>query len=170
MKITSYRNVSNMLKIDVYVVSDKSYEVAAASSSFNFDQILDPQSKAQWNNFIDNLLAMIDQYEFELVDHHSSNRPDSLSHYISFYPVNEDGELLSRFMITARISDHDIPNLDQRSKMYYKNLANRNRRDFHSRNQRYRLYTIIVNNKTYSMYSEALDDIDKLFQEFAQSK
>lgn len=106
-------------------------------------------------------MCTLEFYDFEIVDNHASNRKESASYYVSFYPVKEDGSKLNKYMINFRISDHDIPNLGQRSRRYYQNLADKHKRTS-GKHQKFRLYSIIVNDQTFKTYEDALDYIEKL--------
>ena len=144
--------------IQVYVTLDGSSEMVVAAS----ESWLDSRSKADWRNFIDNVLSILHQHQFETVDQHKSNRKHSLSYYISFYPVDLQGKLLPKHLVNFRLSDHDLPNLDRRSHIYYERLAELNRRDFSNSYQRYRLYSIIVNEEEFLYYRDALDYVEEL--------
>lgn len=122
---------------------------------------LDEQAMAQWNNFIDNVLATLDYYDFDVVDNHKSNHEGSASYYISFYPTNSKGKIISKYLINFRISDHFIPNLNKKSTGYYRKLAQNNSRT--EGKQRWKLEALIVNDRTFESYDDALDYLDTTF-------
>lgn len=122
---------------------------------------LDEQAMAQWNNFIDNVLATLDYYDFDVVDNHKSNHESSASYYISFYPTDSKGKTISKYLINFRISDHFIPNLNKKSTGYYRKLAQNNSRT--EGKQRWKLEALIVNDRTFESYDDALDYLDTIF-------
>lgn len=124
-------------------------------------RLLDEQAMAQWNNFIDNVLATLDYYDFDVVDNHKSNHEGSASYYISFYPTDSKGKIISKYLINFRISDHFIPNLNKKSIGYYRKLAQKNSRT--EGKQRWKLESLIVNDRTFESYDDALDYLDSVF-------
>lgn len=124
-------------------------------------RLLDEQAMAQWNNFIDNVLATLDYYDFDVVDNHKSNHEGSASYYVSFYPTDSKGKTISKYLINFRISDHFIPNLNKKSTGYYRKLAQNNSRT--EGKQRWKLEALIVNDRTFDSYDDALDYLDTTF-------
>lgn len=121
---------------------------------------LDQQALTQWNTFIDNVISYLEYLDFEIIDDHSSNRSSSYSHYTAFYPVDREGNLKSEHLINFRISDHIVPHLKSKSRHYYQNLANRNKRSEGSK-QKFRLISVTVNDETFETYEQALSYIEK---------
>lgn len=60
----------------------------------------------KWNDFLDSIIGKIEIRNFEIIDEHESNRKNSKSYYILFYPRTSKGELRTDFLIQLRISDH----------------------------------------------------------------
>lgn len=157
---------NNVINITAYFVPEE-YSVndidLAASTIVPIHEgyQLDEQAMSQWNNFIDNVLATLDYYDFDVVDNHKSNYEGSASYYISFYPTDSKGQIISKYLINFRISDHFIPNLNKKSTRYYRNFAQKNSRT--EGKQRWKLEALIVNDKTFDSYDDALDYLDTIF-------
>ena len=157
---------NNVINITAYFVPEE-YSVndtdLAASTivPIHKGHQLDEQAMAQWNNFIDNVLATLDYYDFDVVDNHKSNHEGSASYYISFYPIDSKGQTISKYLINFRISDHFVPNLNKKSTGYYRKLAQKNSRT--EGKQRWKLESLIVNDRTFESYDDALDYLDSVF-------
>ena len=98
---------------------------------------------------------------FDVVDNHKSTHEGTASYYVSFYPTDSKGKTISKYLINFRISDHFIPNLNKKSTGYYRKLAQNNSRT--EGKQRWKLEALIVNDRTFDSYDDALDYLDTTF-------
>lgn len=147
----------HIIEISVNYIANENYSDIAASK-----QVLDGRAREEFQTFVENVLSILDQYDFIIEEHHESNRNNSLSHYITFYPTDEDGNILDKYIIFMRLSDHNIAGLRDKSKGYHKNMAKKHRRSDRKR-QKYTFEKIIIRNRGFPSYFAAIDHLYDMF-------
>lgn len=144
-----------------YSVISESLDIAASKivgkSSSSLDEDFE-SLKERFHTFALNVSNYVTDHDFIIEDEHPSNRNNSLSYYITFYPTDEDGNVRDKHLIFLRLSDHNINNLSDRSRKYHKNTANKFKRS-QDKNQRYIFENIVVNGHTCKTFASALDTI-----------
>lgn len=152
------------LNIDITYIDESAYSYEtnqiAASSDF--------KNASEFWEFIENVAAILDARDFNIVDHHKTDRKNSLSYYFSFYPVDEDGNMLDEYLINFRISTHYIKGLYSKSRNHYNKLAKENKPEG-KKFQKYRIKEIIVGKYQYTSYGETLRQIEDICDELMNS-
>lgn len=140
------------------------YEAIAASKEHINSRI----EIREFRDFVNSVNGSLHQRNFIVEDAHRSDRDEkySLSYYISFYLVDENKEIIDKFIIHLRLSNHDIEDFDERSRKYHQTMAERYKRS-NNRYQMYRAINIVVdtkeNSSEFNSYGSALEYLNNLF-------
>lgn len=119
-----------------------------------------------WESFIINVEEAIFAQDYKIMDHKTSS-VSKISEYYDLYAKDEDGNLITSCILLLRVSNHklskDHPN-ESRQKLQER--ANRHKIPSTKTRQRYHYNRIIVNSQTFENYFEALDEVDRLLEQF----
>ena len=119
-------------------------------------------AKAEYDEFLINIMEVMDACGFEILDEHQSDRVGSDSAYFTIYKKSESSETDIKCLVFIRISDHDMnEETNRQRKQYHEMLAEKYKQPRTKVKQRWKFRNIIVNNETFSSYDEALDDIER---------
>lgn len=144
-----------------------------ASRKKNNSLFLKEDGQVEFNTFVDNVLGIITSSDFDIVKTESSNRKNSLSYYISFYPVDNDGNELTKYLIHLRISSHFDDNTEEKRekrRKYYYNLSQEYKKSDKNK-QYYRFLDVVINKKTkLNSPDKALDFVEYLCEQLSQGK
>lgn len=113
-------------------------------------QPYDDQVIEDWYTFASQVEYMIDCL-CDTVNISLSKSPNSLTEYIDFYAPDEQGNRQHQ-IIDMRLSDHDATR--NASKIHVKHVKNVN--------PKYKLISVMVNNKKFKDYYDALDYVKKI--------
>ena len=153
----------HVIVIDVsYQFDDKSIDIAASTD-------MNEIAKTEFQSFVINIVGALDQYEFDIVDKHRTNRKGSLSYYISFYPKDENGQIQDKYIVFFGLSTHDIPDLEAKSRRYHENMAEKHKRS-NERIQPYDFVNIVIDGKIFSTYSAAVGHVYDLIESMYTGK
>lgn len=131
------------------------YDDIQIAASSKFDPPTELQKEEFWS-FVESVLGAVEQRNFVIEDKHKSNRQDSLSYYITFYPTDENDEILDKFCIFLRLSNHSIQHLNQKSRRYHQSQAKKFKRS-DSKYQNFMSVNVSIDGKVWSNYGDALD-------------
>lgn len=154
MKFKNYNTdeIIKLLKIEAIVkpVEDIHEELPSG----NQNEIYDEQTLEEWYNFASTVEGIIDNF-CDVINVSLSKRVDSLSEYIDFYSYDEDGNR-KNYLVDLRLSDH---------RSTYNSRSNRIRK-VKRLNTNYELIGVVVNNKTFKTYSDAIKYIRKILAKY----
>lgn len=141
--------------MSIYASDDSSIKPVKLSN----DDI-DGQALADYDAFADNIYGILSEY-FEIVDVDFSDKSDT-SRYFYMYAKNVDGDVVTKYIIRLRLSDHDYverhnPTLE---KQYVDKRVQDYKRPQNKKWQKWKLKSIVVNGKYFSSYDEAEDVIE----------
>ena len=157
------------IKIDVYhMLIDGDDNVAAATEIkdiMNAMGDIDPQALADYHTFQLNFDAMIDYYGFSTLRVKDSKSKPYTSKYewIAYASQVHAGD--TPLIIRLRISDHAQkfgPEYKKEISQKERQEANELKQPKSKRKQRFIVTDVVVNNKKYSSYEEALNAMDKI--------
>lgn len=156
-------------KVDVYhvLIAADSDVVAYTEINDILDDMgnVDPQALADYRTFQSNVDAMIDYYGFSILRAKDSKSEPHTSKYewIAYASQVHAGD--TPLIIRLRISDHE----QKFGPEYKKEIGQKERREADElkrpktkRKQRFIVTDVVVNNKKYSSYEEALNAMDKI--------
>lgn len=148
----------NIIRINAVVeCTDKDYIIEKLPSGNRVGEY-DEQTLDDWYDFASTVEGIIDNF-CEVVHVSSSNNPDSLSEYIDFYSIDEQGTPKD-YLVDLRLSDHSPT----------KNTQPLRKRKASRINPKFVLKTVTVNDKTFKSYDEAIRYIRKMLtKEFFMS-
>lgn len=162
-------------KIDVYHKLVDSDPTVAASTEIkdilNEMGDIDPQALADYQSFQSNFDAMMDYYGFSILRAKESKSKPHTSKYewIAYASQANAGDI--PLLIRLRLSDHE----QKFGPEYTKELAQRERQEAadlkmpkSKRKQKFIVTDVVVNNKKYSSYEEALNAMDKIIHSWLE--
>lgn len=178
------------IDIQVNITCFESNEMAASKISPVIDLAgnLDKYALNEYENFVVNVLGLLDSSRFEEVDISKSNK-SATSWYEWFYVKNKDSTVNSNCIIRLRISDHinhvrlsDSKSLEaqelrkaaRRSEArYLQDFANKHKKSPDAtHNQRYYSTEIVVNQETFDTYLDAFgyaeELIDRIYHKYSE--
>lgn len=162
MKIYS-SNLVNIIDIvvnfDVYTDYTESDLSVAADSNIpdNYtEKFKESEEFHRFEEFLINVLGVLDVNDFIIEDHHWSNRRNSLSYYISFYPTDAEGNVLDKYIINLRISTHWIKDSYNRYLQYNKSVAKKYKRSS-GRYQKFLFKSVVVRGNEMPDYAQAVE-------------
>jgi hypothetical protein len=159
----SFDDLITVHRIDIKVIlTPVTSEVAATDIlPLQLDgEKYDKHAVALYDEFIMNILAIFDYYDFVILEEHQS--PYTKSEYYTLVKKSQYEAQDYRYVLFIRISDHETEIETKKSKMrYYSAVADEIKQPVTKRKQVWRLKEIIVNNQHYASYEEALEDIDR---------
>lgn len=126
----------------------------------NEDGTPDEGAIAEYEEFIVNALEIFDRYDFEVLEEAESDRSHSM--YYSFVKHDDIENKNYKYILFIRISDHSIDehSMNGRRK-YYSSEASKLKQPETKRKQTWKFKDIIVNDKLFSSYDDALFEIEK---------
>lgn len=152
-----------------FVVSDVANPIAAGSivSEDALDQYPYGRLRSHFGDFITDVLGLLHDYNCAIVGSGWSprNKKRQMSYYIHFYPVTRDRDLLVKFLINMRLSDHSERNYAERSKGFHDRFADKWKRS-KAEIQSHLSYNIVIDGVEFNSYIEALEYIEDLIREF----
>lgn len=137
---------------------------------------IDPVAFQEYEDFVENVLNLLVTCNMHVMELKPSPKSET-SWYTWFYPTDSDEGVKSKVIFKLRISDHFnhwIPKqgksqkdsdklMKQSEAKYNQETANRYKLpETKPGNQRFKVMNVVVNNKTFESYDEALDYVDKL--------
>ena len=141
----SYRSKS---LISINVIIKPALDEGVMSS--DIEVIPDDQALEDWYDFADNVESIIKNFG-EIENISMSNNPQSVSEYIDFYTYDKEGNLKD-YMIDLRLSNHKSTT-----------NARTNRKSKASKiTGKYKLASVVVNDKSYTSYDDALKAVKLL--------
>ena len=149
-------SVEDKLNIKVEVLVEPNF-VDEKMVSGNIEDKYDDQTLEDWYDFASNVEGMVDR-KFIVVNINMSKREDSLSEYIDFYKKDENGDK-KEGVIDLRLSDHKST---QSARQNRKRKVSKIDKD-------YKLVSVIVNDKHFDSYDEALKHIEELLNKLNES-
>lgn len=159
-----YGSAENAVYIDIIIEFAFLGEVIEGTDTLPPDKIiLTDQEQADFEDFIYNIGGLINTFQFDIVEEHTSPYSKA-SQYYAFYPSDSDDELCYDKLYFVRISTHkrksekDIP-----FPKYYEKTAQQYKFPKSKKHQGYHVKQILVNNDYYESYEEAYDAIEKKF-------
>lgn len=105
--INSTVSENDVIYIDYVLTDEKDYIRSDVRDPLSIKEKyrLSTEEINDWICFVDSVVSMIRDYDFDIVDEHQSGK--SYSYYISFYPTSEDGRRFSKeIKVVFRLSDH----------------------------------------------------------------
>lgn len=144
--------------VEVQLVS----EVEAAINPIQKeDGSIDQAALAEYQEFLINVLAVLDEHEFEIIEDHESPRSET-SYYISAFKKSESTSDNIKCVFFIRVSDHVLnKDTNQLRSEYYKSEAERLKQPKSKKKQTWRLKNIVVNGDTFDSYDAAIEEIGK---------
>ena len=153
------------LNIEIFLEPEMSEVAANIQPLYKENGILDSGAKADYDEFVMNVYALFDYYDFELLDLEESNR-SSTSEYLTFYKKGESTASDIKCIIFIRISDHDLNNETKSQRQrYYEKKAEEYKQPKSKKHQRWKFKSIVVNNTYFDSYDEALDAVERKLQQ-----
>ena len=154
MKFKNYETdeITKLLKIEAIVKPIE--DIQEELPSGNQNEIYDEQTLEEWYNFASTVEGIIDNF-CDVINVSLSKHADSLSEYIDFYSYDKDGNR-KNYLIDLRLSDH---------RSTYNSRSNRIRK-VKRLNTNYELIGVVVNNKTFKTYSDAIKYIRKILTKY----
>lgn len=148
-------NNANIIKISVLVESVNEGPVLEGLPSGDRADTYDDQTLEDWYDFASTVEGIVDNF-CKVVNVSMSHNPDSLSEYIDFYSLDEQGNQKD-YLIDLRLSDHPAT----------KNAQTLRKRKVAKINPNFILKSVTVNDKTFKSYDEAIKYIrNMLTKEF----
>lgn len=135
-----------------------------------FEKEIGLQAIVDYDDFIENITNFIEDYlELELIHTNASKKR---SRYFSFIARDEDGTIYLRFRLRLRISNHNAHSTKQQ-KLQKKHeteqiLKEEKLTEYDLRKMQKLTKSIIVNNETYSSYTDAFIDISEQAEEWVE--
>ena len=137
-------------RIHVEVIVEKNYlnedKLPSGDKSVKYDE----QTLEDWYDFASTVEGIVDNLS-DIVNISLSKNPDSLSEYIDFYIYDAEGNR-KNYLIDLRLSDHGQTN----------NARSNRKRKVAKIDSNYILKSIIVNDKIYHSYSQAIQAVREL--------
>lgn len=159
--------VINKIIIEVNIGYWELMLTASISKIKNRNGLVNPQAYAEFEAFVDTIEGLMVTYDFEIMEDSISD-VSKISRYYYFYPRDKKtGELKNKFLIIFRLSDHATPELSKDMKIRRNKYFQTKSKEYSKRTddypQAYKVLNVVVNNKTFADYDEAIDAIDELF-------
>lgn len=161
------------LKVDVYHELLATDDFVAAATEINdiLDDMgeIDPQALADYQTFQQNFWAMIDYYGFQIMQMKDSKSKPHTSKYAWIAHASQVSKQDTPLIIRLRVSDHVQQFSLERKKELRKQEqeeADELKLPEDKRKQKFIVSDIVINNKKYSSYEEALNAADKLIYQW----
>ena len=139
--------------VKVFVSNEINEKIVSGKPEDKYDE----QTLEEWYDFASNVEGIIER-QFIVKNISLSKQPESLSEYIDFYRKDEDGNQ-KEGLVDLRLSDHkSTTNSRQNRKNKVKKL-----------DPNYRLVSVIVNERQFNSYEEALKYIEELLGKLNES-
>lgn len=161
-------------KLDIIVNLEPIIDIAASSIHriYNKDGSIDQWALIEYEDFVINVLALFDYYDFEVLDEQYSNKSKT-SMYFTIYRKSESNEADIKCLFFIRISDHDYQEKSKENRKeteknrteYHKREAERLKQPKTKKRQKWKVRNIIVNDEIFDSYTEALDAVEKMLKE-----
>lgn len=163
------RSDKHLIEISVYV--------ACRSDIFSAKKQKNKSEQAQartsilnsFQSFILNVFYALKRKHFIVEDNHTSNRENSDSWYMSFYPTDKDNNILPEHIILFRLSDHSLDDYEDRSRAYNQRIANEHKRMKDKKDQPFWIYNIVVSSEKgdliFNSYPAAMKYVEQLLDE-----
>lgn len=120
------------------------------------DKTIDEDALAEYNEFIKEAYKVIRSSGFKIIEHYKSSRSET-SHYVNAYKKSESSAKNIKCLFFFRISDHDSPKRTEISRWkFHQHKAYELRQPTSKKRQAWVFKDIVVNNKEYDSYDEAL--------------
>ena len=134
--------------INVDIIVDTNIDEGLPSG--NKDEKYDEQTLEDWYDFASTIEGIIENFS-DTVDISLSKNPESLSEYISFYLYDKDGNK-KNYLVNLRLSDHPKTSKGRETR----------KRKVSKIDPNYKLKSVIVNNKQFDSYDDAIKLIRKI--------
>lgn len=145
------------ITINIYLENLQLEDIPALKSS---DGEYDERALDLYNEFVINTLSVFDAHDFEIIEEHQS--PYSKSEYFSLVKKEDLNNADYKYILFIRLSDHSNNQITRKAtKKFYSDKADQLKQPKNKSKQVWKLKEITVNNKSYSSYEDALEDIDK---------
>lgn len=138
-----------IISIEVFVEPVELAENIPSSSI----QVYDEQTIEEWYDFASTVEGIIDNF-CDLVNISLSKNDTSLSEYIDFYVYDSEGNK-KNYLIDLRLSTHGATQGARETRKRHVKKIDTN----------YELHSIIVNDKTFNSYNDAISYVRKLLAE-----
>lgn len=124
------------------------------------DFLMDIGTLEDYNDFTASVELLLEDRGFIIDKKYNSNRPNSLSFYITCHREDEDDGSTIKCVFYIRISDHRLSDEDQKiQKAYWNGERERLSDKLKRRIAVWRPKTIIVNNVPFESYDDVLRDV-----------
>lgn len=149
-----------IVKINVEINMSK--EIAASIEPIlRKDGSVDEAALGEYQEFLINVLSVLDENEYEVLEDRHSNQSDT-SYCITAYKKSESTAQDIKCIIFIRISDHALSSYAQNNiSNYHKREAERLKQPVSKTKQTWRFKNIIVNGDIFDSYDAALDEISR---------
>lgn len=137
---------ARIITIDVLVESDLDEDLPSGNINDKYDE----QTLDDWYDFAETVEGIIDNF-CDVVDISLSKNKESISEYISFYSYDENGNR-KNYLVNLRLSDHGKTNRGRETR----------KRKVSKIDPNYMLKSVIINNKQFKSYDEAIQYIRKI--------
>ena len=162
----SYDPETISIKIDVYHGCEAEDVVATdIRPVVNEMREIDPQAYADYNAFLQNLWSVVEYYGFEMYKMKTSESFPGTSKYAWVAHASEVGKKDTPLIAKVRISDHAQHLSDEhRAKIKQQDRADAEelKLPHTKKKQRFFVEDIIIDNKRYKTYEEALNAVDAI--------
>lgn len=161
-------------EIDVVIQAYQDFEILSASYKGLYipdgevipgdkDAIISEQLLADYEDFVESVEdLLIDNYGLELTYFDNS---ENNSYYYNFLAKDASGSIVLKFRLRLRISNHKAHRTKEQQKHKKEEVKSPELLKFtHGKSLIPYAKTIIVNNKTYNSYLDAIEDIDDQVQ------
>ena len=168
-------------QITVEVVVDRYHEDNIAASSikpikpnYPVDDTVDEQALADYDSFIQDSIAELEDLDLEISEYNISSRSDS-SRYFTIVDLTQEIEHTMKYMIFLRISDHfPIDRTSEEQKRIDEGIRkyrNKTRAKFieqQGHKVTWKVRQVIVNGQEFDSYDSALTRIKELAEQWAE--
>lgn len=166
--VVAKSNTDALLALDVDVLFHLASDLVYATDirPVDNDGVLDSQAAADFDNFIDNLFALLDYYDFEVFESYrkkSGSYPYTSRYQWIAHRTEIDADRIHK-LIRLRVSDH-YQKFSKRREHELSQQAKKEAYDLRQpsskKSQRYEFKMIVVNNERFTTYEEALNYAEK---------
>lgn len=163
MKVSSNSKYDMLIEVECSL--DEFSEVAASSK---FEDVISDKTYNDFVSFLINFENHVHRAGFEIMENHSSDRPNSLSEYCAIFPANTDKKVVYTIMIVLRISDHKLPRGEKYGEKYYDRYAQENKKPDTKEYQYWEFDSITINKHPVHDYDDALLQVDDFLSRWSQ--
>lgn len=127
------------------------------------DLLINLQPIEDFRDFTDSLLILLEEMDFVVDKYEFSNRPDSLSTYITCHRKSDETDTTVKCVFKVRVSDHILEKCKRKiQKDYWKNYMHELSDELKKSIGMWRVKSIIVNkNEEFTNYDDVLRELEK---------